>query len=120
MDGAPPRDRLAGFAFVRQNILEIPCSYSVHQERDVGEAQDRLLRVGLATETNDLGAPDLRPAIPGHRVADVLGGDQVEDDRQQSGVLDALVPCEGGSSTATAVQRTWPILKRLPGGWKRS
>src|SRR5258708_37228143 len=83
MDGPPPRDRLAGLALVLQDVSRYCANMHMKQKRDVGEAEDRFLCMGLATETNDLIAAGVSPPCLGAGLLGVFCRGTIEGNRQK-------------------------------------
>ena len=61
------------------------------KQRYVGVAEHRSLFMSLLEKTNDLVEAGLGSHSLGFDLLDVLGRNQVEDDRHESGVLDSFV-----------------------------
>jgi hypothetical protein len=62
----------------------------VQQQGNIGIAEDSVLFVGLAEEPENFGAADLRVPVTVPSGIDVLGRDQIENDRKQAGVFNAF------------------------------
>ena len=61
------------------------------QQRDVGQAENPSLSISLGAEADDLVAPGQIARTCDHRLINVLGCDQVKNDRHQAGVFNPLV-----------------------------
>ena len=64
----------------------------IKQQGHIGVAEHRPLLISLTEETDYFGEAGLRPSHLALGLVDVLGCDQVENDRYQSSVLDSFVP----------------------------
>src|ERR1700733_9866992 len=64
----------------------------IEQQRYIGVAEHCPLLIGLTEEADDFGEAGSRPQHLVLGLVDVLGCDQVEDNRDEPGVLDAFVP----------------------------
>lgn len=91
MNRAAPRDHVPGIAFMSTDDSGNSAYAPVQEQGDVRIAENGMLLMGLLEESQDAVLANGLPAAGRAGIVDVFGSDEIEDDRNQLGVLDALV-----------------------------